>query len=254
MAIKRPHPADTESMDRSRAQLWCSDWFAPDLRMGFRAHEDVTRADPNQNPLSQAWWKFKESHVEKLCFAGIQEDLYDAKVRYERDLNRIKAKYDVRELPARAYPVWQSLKGRGKLGEFPLMVMREHYRSQGYRVWVSDSNAELRDCFILVSYPGLRKKTPLHPAYKRMVGVFGRERIEKLNQLVDEAKRQGKDNRNLGGGDPDLFVFKGANAQEERFFVEVKHKDPPTPNQRICFPLIAEHLCEIKLVRIIAEG
>jgi hypothetical protein len=199
---------------------------------------------------SQAWWKSKEKCIEGLRFAEIQEDLYGAKVRYECERNRIKEKYGVRELPACSYPLWETLKGRGKLGEFPLAVVRERYRNEGYSVWVSGSSEELEDRFILVSYPGLRKKTPLHPAYERMVGVFGQERIEKLNRMVDDAKRVGKDIRNLGGGDPDLFDFKGVNAQGERFFVEVKHRDQPTRNQRICFPLIDEHLCEIKLVRI----
>ena len=199
---------------------------------------------------SYEWWRAKEKNVEGLCFADIQEDLYGAKVRYECELNGIKEKYGVRELPACIYPLWEPLKGRGKLGEFPVTVVREHYRNEGYNVWVSDSNEELEDRFILVSYPDLRKKTPLHPAYEHMVGVFGREKIEKLNQIADEAKRKRKDNRNLGGGDPDLFVFKGVNAQEERFFVEVKYKNQLTPNQRICFPLIDKRLCEIKLIRI----
>lgn len=213
----------------------------------------ASQIDRVQRVSSEAWWRSKEKHVEELCFAEIQEDLYGARVRYERELNRIKEKYGVRELPACSYPLWEPLKGRGKLGEFPVTVVREHYRNEGYNVWVSGSNKEMGDRFVLVSYPRLRKKTPPHPAYKRMVGVFGREKVEKLNQMVDEAKREGKGNRNLGGGDPDLFVFKGANAQEERFFVEVKYKDQPTPNQRICFPIIDKHLCEIKLVRISRE-
>jgi len=203
---------------------------------------------------SQAWWKAKANHIDEVRFPAIQEELYRAKVRYERELDRIRVKHRVRELPTCIYPAWESLKGRGKLGEFPLMVVRERYRNNGYTVWVSDSNEQPRARslrFILVSYPGLRKKK--HPAYERMVRAFGRKEIEKLNQIVNEAKRKGKATRNLGGGDPDLFVFKKADPKKERFFVEVKHKDKPTLNQRICFPLIAKLLCEVKLVRIVAE-
>lgn len=189
----------------------------------------------------------------EVRFPAIQEDLYLAKVCYARELERIRAKCSLTDLPDCIYPVYDSLKGRGKLGEFPLMVVREHYRKQGYTVWISDSNTELEDRFILVSYPRLRKLKPLHPGYQRMVRVFGQGKIEELNRAVDEAKRGGKSNSNLGGGDPDLFVFKGPNAEVERFLVEVKHKDQPTRNQRICFPIIDKLLCDVKLVRIVAE-
>jgi hypothetical protein len=192
--------------------------------------------------------------MDELRFPAIQEELYRAEVRHSRELDRIKERYRLTVLPKCIYPLWHSLKGRGKLGEFPLMVVRKHYTDKGYTVWASDSNEDPKDVFILVSFPGLRKLTPPHPAYERMVKIFGQKKIEELNKITDEAKAQGKDMRNLGGGDPDLFVFKGANAEVERFFVEVKHKDKPTQNQEICFPLIEGSLhCEVKLIRIVAD-
>jgi len=199
--------------------------------------------------MSNAWWKSAEDHIEEISFSGIQNDLYRAKARYEHDLSRIKEKYGLRKLPAGVYPLWKPLRGRGRLGEFALVVAREHYRKRGYSVWASGSDKEVKDRFILVSFPGLRKQLPLHPAYARMVRIFGSEKIEELNRTVDKEKRKKKGHRNLGGGDPDLFVFKKGNPRKG-FFVEVKYKDQPTQNQLMCFPRIDEKLGEIKLARV----
>jgi len=49
---------------------------------------------------------------------------------------------------------------------------------------------------------------------------------------------------------PFMFVFKGT-GKRERFFVGVKDRDLPIPNQEACFPVIEDILkCDIKLVRI----
>jgi hypothetical protein len=41
-----------------------------------------------------------------------------------------------------AYPTWPHLVGRGRYGEFPLIVVREHYRRQGYIVWFCEPALE----------------------------------------------------------------------------------------------------------------
>ena len=99
------------------------------------------------------------------------------------------------------YATWPHLVGRGKHGEFPLVVVREHYRRQGYMVWFCEpaleqySNADFVG-FMLLSYPGRRRAG--HPAYKRMQKEFGEATVAKLNVEADRAKLQmdrGKGNR-----------------------------------------------------------
>ena len=153
------------------------------------------------------------------------------------------------------YAAWPHLVGRGKYGEFPLIVVREHYRMRGYTVWFCEPALEQYEDpdfvgFMLLSYPGRRRAA--HPAYKRMQDVFGEATVARLNREADRAKRkmdQGQGNR--GGGDPDLFVFKG----HERFFVEVKWKDDLTAKQRVTFPLIERHCgVGIRIARIVERG
>ncbi len=108
--------------------------------------------------MSNAWWKSKEHESEEIIFSKLQEDLYRARVRYDRELNRIRARYGLVQLPDCAYPLWKELKGRGSLGEFALVVARQYYRNQGYTVWASSSDKNGKDNFILVSYPGFRDK------------------------------------------------------------------------------------------------
>jgi hypothetical protein len=149
------------------------------------------------------------------------------------------------------YRPWPHLVGRGKYGEFPLVVVGEYYRRQGYTVWFCEPALERYADpdfvgFMLVSYPG--RRVAAHPAYKRMRAVFGATTVEALNVEADRAKRQmDRGTGGRGGGDPDLFVFKG----RERFFVEVKWKDHITDKQLVTFPIIADHCdVEIKIVRI----
>jgi hypothetical protein len=153
------------------------------------------------------------------------------------------------------YGPWPHLVGRGKYGEFPLMVVREHYRRQGYTVWFCEPALEKYGNpdfvgFMLLSYPGRRRTA--HPAYKRMQDEFGEATVERLNLEADRAKRRMKQGRgNRGGGDPDLFVFKG----RERFFVEVKWKDHITEKQRVTFPLIERHCgVRVRIARLIERG
>ena len=139
---------------------------------------------------------------------------------------------------------WPLLKGRGRHGEFPLIVVREHFRSLGYNVLASEPELPDNAGFILVSYPGKRKLG--HPAYKRMEKYFSKDKIDKLNTVADKEKI--KQTGNAGGGDPDLFVFN----EQEHFFVEVKHKDQLNKNQLIVFPLIEDiRNVEIKVARIV---
>jgi hypothetical protein len=85
-----------------------------------------------------------------------------------------------------------------------------------------------------------------------MQDKFGAPTVARLNVEADRAKlqmHQGKGNR--GGGDPDLFVFKG----RERFFVEVKWQDHITEKQRVTFPLIERHCgVKVKIARIFERG
>jgi hypothetical protein len=153
-----------------------------------------------------------------------------------------------RRIPGCIYPLWHLLRGRGRYGEFPLMVVREYLIKRHYKVLCSSSVRKTSESFICASYPGLRREKPLHPAYQRMAQVFGFERLNKFNAIAEEEKR--KHGRNRGGGDPDMFVYKG-NGRRVRFFVEVKHKDKPHTNQKIVFHLIRKHLgCPVYLIHI----
>lgn len=153
-----------------------------------------------------------------------------------------------RQIRGCIYPLWHSLKGRGRHGEFPLMVVWHHFQEFGYKVLCSSSVRKAPEGFICASYPGLRRERPLHPAYQRMARIFGLEQLEEFNAIAEEEKR--KHGRNRGGGDPDLFVYKG-NGRRVRSFVEVKHKDKLHTNQRIVFRLIRKHLgCPVHVIHI----
>jgi len=155
-----------------------------------------------------------------------------------------------KELPNCIYPLWDNLKGKGKGGEFALTIARHYFRNCGYEVFVSDSKRENPECFILASYPGLRKERPFHPGYKRMIEVFGEEKLEAFNKHATELKRRRKKTRNSGGGDPDLFVRSKIN-RDHFFFAEVKYKDSLLENQKAVFPLVSKMLgCKVLLVHI----
>ncbi len=139
---------------------------------------------------------------------------------------------------------WPLKAGRGKFGEFPLVVAREHFRKLGYTVLASEPRLPGEDGFILVSYPGKRRVGD--PAYRRMEAIFGDRRLAELNEHADVAKRKRTGNR--GGGDPDLFAFR-PETPADRFFVEVKHHDQITEKQRVTFPLI-EQLCPIMVATL----
>jgi len=179
----------------------------------------------------------------------VQREMYQVEVRYLRDRYLLEKEYG-RPLPALTVELVGTPKGKGKWGDPALAAVREHFRKDEYTVWVSGSEENLEDRFILMSYPGLRRKG--HPAYKRMVEIFGEERLKNLNKAAEKAKANLSGNR--GGGDPDLFVFKG-DGKQERFFVEAKDKDPVSPKQRICFELIEKHLdCDVFVARLKYEG
>ena len=133
---------------------------------------------------------------------------------------------------------WPLLRGRGRHGEFPLVVARSYFRQRGYTVWASEPELPDDTGFILVSYPGKRRRH--HPAYVRMQNVFGEARLHDLNAATDDIKRARTGGR--GGGDPDLFVFRG----NMQFFVEVKWWDQITMKQAATFPLI-EKLCDVEV-------
>ena len=134
---------------------------------------------------------------------------------------------------------WPLRAGRGRYGEFPLVVVREHYRRLGYTVWASEPELPDDTGFILVSYPG--KRGDHHPAFVRMEQMFGKTTVAELNGRADEAKRLQTDGR--GGGDPDLFVFRDT----ERFFVEVKWRDKISEKQIVAFPII-EQVCNVEVM------
>jgi hypothetical protein len=143
---------------------------------------------------------------------------------------------------------WPLNQGRGKWGEFPLVVVREHYRRLGYTVLASEPRLPDGQGFILFSYPGYRKRR--HLAYTQMEMLLGTDlaALDALNLIADRAKiaATGKN----GGGDPDLFVYKSDSS--EKFFVEAKYKDELNPKQLATFPII-EQKWEVKVVRIKAE-
>jgi hypothetical protein len=142
---------------------------------------------------------------------------------------------------------WPLAQGRGKWGEFPLVVVREHYRKLSYTVLASEPRLPDGQGFVLLSYPGYRKRR--HPAYTQMAKLLGTELValDALNRIADKAKIAVTGNR--GGGDPDLFVYKPDNS--ERFFVEVKWRDQLTSKQRVTFPIIRKQKWEVKVIRII---
>lgn len=140
---------------------------------------------------------------------------------------------------------WPFHEGRGRFGEFPLIVVREHYRRLGYVVLASEPRLPKAEGFILLAYPGKRRAGD--PAYRRMERIFGKERLAKLNTRADQAKYKHTGSR--GGGDPDLFAFR-KDDPDDRFFVEVKHRDQVTAKQEVTFPLIRE-LCPVVVARLV---
>jgi hypothetical protein len=142
---------------------------------------------------------------------------------------------------------WPLGQGRGKWGEFPLVVVREHYRGMGYTVLASEPRLPEGQGFILLSYPGYRKRR--HPAYTQMANLLGTDEavLNDLNREADKAKIAATSNR--GGGDPDLFVYKPDGG--ERFFVEVKWKDQLTSKQLATFPIIRKYGWEVIVVRVV---
>ena len=126
------------------------------------------------------------------------------------------------------------------------MVVREHYRRLGYTVLASEPRLPNGQGFILLSYPGYRKRR--HPAYTQMANLLGAElaALDDLNRKADNAKIAATGNR--GGGDPDLFVYKPDGS--ERFFVEVKWKNQLTSKQLVTFPIIRDQGWKVKVARI----
>jgi hypothetical protein len=185
--------------------------------------------------------KSRKSRELRIPFDPVQQDLYRLQVEYER------------KIPGCNIPLYpHSGSGRGWQGEFPFMFVREYFRRHGYKVLFSSSGreTETKGNFICTSYPRLRREKPPHPAYLRLAVFFGLKRLNEFNDIAEDAKTRGKRSHNRGGGDPDLFVYKG-NGRRIRFFVEVKHKDKLLTNQKVVFPLIEKHLrCPVKLVRI----
>jgi VRR-NUC domain len=139
---------------------------------------------------------------------------------------------------------WPLRAGRGRFGEFPLVVVRDYYRKKGYTVLASEPRLPNDEGFILLAYPGKRRARD--PAYQRMEDIFGASTLAQLNARADRAKGRLK-----GGGDPDLFVFRPSNPKKG-FFVEVKHRDRLSEKQRATFALI-EELCSIKVARVVPE-
>jgi hypothetical protein len=171
-----------------------------------------------------AKWKPRQAEIQ-IAFDPLQYRLYR-----HRD-------------PACIYPRWPICVGRSKHGEFPLVVAQQHFQGLGYTVWAAEPELPAGNGFILVSFPGKRRRQ--HAAFIRMQCFFPYETLQSLNAAADVAKRM--HTGSTAGGDPDLFVFRGP----ERFFVEVKWRDQITKKQSVTFPLI-ERLCkaEIRMARI----
>ena len=104
--------------------------------------------------------------------------------------------------PRCPYPQWPFRKGRHNKGEFPVVVVREHFIHRSYKVWVSGTSKLGIDAFTLAMFPGARRKGDL--SYLKMVDVFGEKTVEAFNKIVEKQKK--KVNLVSHGGDPDLFV------------------------------------------------
>jgi hypothetical protein len=141
---------------------------------------------------------------------------------------------------------WPLMEGRGKYGEFPLVVVREHFRGLGYTVLASEPRLPKGEGFVLLSYPGYRKAR--HYAYTQMASLLGTDlaTLDALNLIADKAKIEATGNDK--GGDPDLFVYKPDGT--ERFFVEAKYKDNLTRKQLATFPIIGQKW-NVKVIRIV---
>jgi len=176
----------------------------------------------------------------KIFFEPHQKHLYGLQVKCGQSI------------PGCDYPLFHSLKGKGRHGEFPLMVVSRHFKNEGYGVLYSSSVREVSESFICTSYPGLRRERHLHPAYERMAQFFRLEQLEEFNAIAEQEKRKhGRKTR--GGGDPDLFIYLKSDPRIH-FFVEVKHKDKTHINQEIVFDLIEKHLlCRVYTIRIYSE-
>lgn len=187
---------------------------------------------------------WKPSREELLHFPSGADKRYRGDVEARREALRLRS---TPPMPTSGYELWPHLVGRGKFGEFPLVVARENYRQRGYAVWFCEPALEKYNDpefigFMLLSYPSRRHNA--HPAYVRMRDIFGEVTLQRLNAAGDEAKLQMDEGQgSRGGGDPDLFVFRGS----ERFFVEVKWRDELTEKQRVTFPLIEEY-CRTEVV------
>jgi len=142
---------------------------------------------------------------------------------------------------------WPLRQGRGKWGEFPLVVVREHYRGMGYTVLASEPRLPEGQGFILLSYP--RKRESRDREYTKMANLLGTDEavLDDLNREADKAKIAATGNR--GGGDPDLFVYKPDGS--ERFFVEAKWKDDLTSKQLATFPIIRKYGWEVIVIRVV---
>ena len=111
-------------------------------------------------------------------------------------LTELKIPFDTKEYelykqekPASRYTDvgWLLRRGRSKHGEFPVIVVREYFRELGFSVWVAEPEMPDNSGFILVSYPGKRRAN--HPAFERMISVFGKDIVTLLNQKADEEKK-----------------------------------------------------------------
>ena len=93
-------------------------------------------------------WK---PHPEKLVsFEPGADRRYLAQIEA---LRRAPSRDEPRRLVAPSgYAPWPHLVGRGKYGEFPLIVVREYYRGLGYTVWFCEPALEkYQDPDLLVS-------------------------------------------------------------------------------------------------------
>ena len=178
----------------------------------------------------------KRTEIE-IAYDPVEYEFYRAD---DDSVRRRSAFYDVR---------WPDhlRRGRGRSGEFPIVVAREHYRLLGYKVLASEPLLPNQEGFILVAYP--RKRRAGDAAYRRMEAMFGPAILAALNLRADTAKRRAT--RSAGGGDPDLFVYRDGDPSD-RFFVEVKHRYQITTKQEVTFPLIEEMLCPVRVARLVA--
>lgn len=167
-----------------------------------------------------------------MLACGAWETGEEIRITYPRGQRALYKKKDARCI----YDQFERQLGINK-GNFVEMVAKKYFEDQGCNV---------ESYYYLVRN---RRKRERMPGFHKIIGIFGEKRVRRLIAEADNAFRS--TGKTIASGDPDLFVHN--EKTNEYFFVEVKHTDQITENQRILFPLIQKHLCPVYIARVATE-